>query len=58
MINHLSDSLRGGIRQNVPSAVGGKYLSAMDSGSLKLNGKSAIVKYNDDLPRERDSSLG
>jgi hypothetical protein len=52
MINHLSDSLRGGIRQNVPSAVGGKCLSAMDLGSFKLNGKSVLVKYDDDLPRE------
>jgi hypothetical protein len=57
MMNHLSDSLRGGIRQNVPSAVGGECLSALCSGSFKLNGKSVIVKYDEDLLRERDSNL-
>ena len=57
MINHLSGSLRGGTRQNVPSAVGGECLSALCSGSFKLNGKSVIVKYDEDLPRERDSNL-
>jgi hypothetical protein len=34
-----------------------KFLSAMGLGSLKLNGKSVLVKYDDDLPRERDSNL-
>jgi hypothetical protein len=57
MINHLSGSLRGGTRQNVPSAVGGEYLSAMGLGSLNLKGKSVLVKFDDDLPRERDSNL-
>jgi hypothetical protein len=56
MMNHLSDSLRGGIRQNVPSAVGGKCQAAIDLGLLKLNANSGPVKY-DDLPRERDSNL-
>ena len=32
VINLLSDSLRGGVKQNVPSAVGGKCLSAVDMG--------------------------
>jgi hypothetical protein len=45
------------IRQDVPFAAAGKFLSAMGLGSLKLNGKSVLVKYDDDLPRERDSNL-
>jgi hypothetical protein len=57
MINHLSDFLRGAIRQNVPSAAAGKCLSALGSGSLKLNGKPVLVKYDDLLPPERDSNL-
>jgi hypothetical protein len=57
VMNHLSDSLRGGIRQNVPSAVGGERLSALCSGSFKLNGKPVLVQKDRNLPRERDSNL-
>jgi len=69
MRNPLSDSLtpvkyaayltgRGSkIRQNVPSAIGGKCLSATGLGSLNLNSKSVVLKYDEDLPRKRDSSL-
>ncbi len=56
-INNLSDSLRGGITRNVPSAVGGKCLWPMDLPSRKLNGKSVVGRYDEDLPRERDSTL-
>jgi hypothetical protein len=57
MISLLSDSLRGGIRQNIPSAVGGKCLAGMGLGSPRLNSKSVVVRYDDNLARERESSL-
>jgi hypothetical protein len=57
MINDLSDSLSGGTRQNVPSAVGGECLSAIGLGLPNLKGKSVFVQFDEDLPRERDSNV-